>query len=313
MPNRVTRYWRRLSRRSGDAAIGGSKQATPLAAAATNQVQKEHPQHAKRYWNPRRRRLGCWIVIGGLPLGWYIGNGMLLHWLSNPIAASVAFVMTAGFTAMVWWSTDRMQQVSARTLRHLRKQFAAEHRPWIAVDVSLVSGLKWNETVGRVTLRFMLTNTGDVPALAAMPTFDWFLLPGPKWESPVDAQRAIAQRTRRPRTADATQGVHIFPKQDIPLDFILEIPRSAFTDTEQWMKEQLGADGVTSGYLNVVGTVNYGSTFPRRGHQTGFILELSRIAPFTAGPKLAIGPDAGDIAQENLRLYHSIYGAGVIY
>lgn len=80
------------------------------------------------------------------------------------VITGVATIAVAAFTATLWIATREMQQASAATLDHLRKEFVAEHRPWVTLDCEVAGPLKYDGNVWRLPIKYRVQNIGRTPA-----------------------------------------------------------------------------------------------------------------------------------------------------
>jgi hypothetical protein len=106
--------------------MSDSQESRPLAPTPKNQVAERAPDDAKpdKKLVARRVLLGAGAVATvGLSF-WYCP--VVDAFLEGKAVGGLTAVVVALFTGMVWWSTDRMQQVSVATLRQLEREFARE-------------------------------------------------------------------------------------------------------------------------------------------------------------------------------------------
>ena len=69
-------------------------------------------------------------------------------------------LFVAIFTGTLWWTTSS-------TLAHLRREFTAEHRPWLRVTVKIASGFGWSRQkghTGHMKIEVTVKNLGRSPA-----------------------------------------------------------------------------------------------------------------------------------------------------
>jgi len=241
-----------------------------------------------------------------------LGAVVLLHppigeFIKHHDSAIVALstLVIAIFTATLWWTTRG-------TLTHLRREFEAEHRPWIPPDIQLASGWTWTpDGEGHVTLRFTLRNTGRSPATNVNVRTEIFPL-GWGFPAPPAAQKQLSQAERRdPIAPGEGMGWTIFP-DSAPryLDISMSIGAAAFEQSRLAWKEQYPEVDHRTVTPIIVGCITY--RFVGEQHQTGFMLELSRTDPANPLITLVLNPAHGDVPITLLRLADYYVGSAVI-
>jgi len=232
------------------------------------------------------------------PLGEFIK-----HYDSAIVALSTLVI--AIFTFTLWWTTKG-------TLTHLRREFEAEHRPWIPPDIQLASGWTWTpDGEGHVTLRFTLRNIGRSPATNVNVRTEIFPH-GWGFPDPPAAQKKLSQGERRdPIAPGEGMGWTLFP-DSAPryLEISMSIGAAAFEQSRQAFKEKFPEANITTVVPIIVGCITY--RFVGEQHQTGFVLDLHRIEPAHPHAHFALDPAQGDIPINLLRLADYYVGSAVI-
>jgi len=231
----------------------------------------------------------------------------LLNLVENHDGAIVGFgtLAVAFFTFTLWRTTKG-------TLDHLRREFEAEHRPWIPADVQLASGWTWTpEGEGRVTLRFALRNIGRSPATNVDVRTEIFPL-GWGFLDPPAAQKKLSQSERRgPIAPGEGMGRTIFPDSAPPsMDISMAIGAADFEKSRMAWKDKYPELNHTTVTPVIVGCITY--RFLGEKHQTGFILKLSRIDPANPRITLVLDPAQGNMPIDQLRLADYYVGSAVI-
>ncbi len=232
----------------------------------------------------------------------------LADFIENHDAAIVALgtLAIAAFTCTLWWTTRG-------TLAHLRREFEAEHRPWIPPDIQLASGWTWTaDGEGRVTLRFTLRNIGRSPATNVNVRTEIFPS-GWGFPNPAAAQKKLSQSERRdPIAPGEGMGWTIFPNSAPRyLDITMSISAADFEKSRlAWKATYPELDNNTTVSPVIVGCITY--RFVGEQHQTGFMLELSRIEPGEFHRTFVLDPAHGEIPIDRLRLADYYVGSAVI-
>ncbi len=248
------------------------------------------------------------------PVGIMIRCGWSVLGENQDAAVAVATIFMALFTGTLWWATIKMQRVSEETLVHLRREFEAEHRPWIPADVQVEGGWRWTrEGDGRVALRFMLRNVGRSPATNVEIEPRMFPL-GWGFPDPPTAQKELSLSVRRgPISPGQGMGLTLFPDSP-PRPFIYDIAVGAadIKRSQQAFKEMYPDAPAAPAFITpiIVGCILY--RFLGEQHQTGFMFEVGRVDPDTPNVTLTLDPARGDIPPGQLRLKEFWVGSAII-
>ena len=175
-----------------------------------------------------------------------------------------------------------------------RDAMIADQRPWVSVEIELVSGLTWNENGASVTFKFILSNSGRTPALFTRVDAKFYS----HWGFGVAAdQRAFAAQhsTRRGEFLNST----IFPGQTLPLSISFSIPDDEIARAAANLTtDNPELAGWASPHL--IGCASYESVLGGPRHQSGFTAELRRGVPLNPGG-VVISRALGDIPIHELR------------
>ena len=205
----------------------------------------------------------------------------------------VATIFLAVFTLGLWW-------VTRGTLKHLRTEFFAEHRPWIAIQkIGAVEDITWTEQDAHVPIHFTLKNTGRTPAIEAWPAgviFPFFFT-GTE-EVAADHKRFWEEVDNRTVKFDVI-GPTIAPGQKIEQRNTLRISTDDAKAYRAWYAARNG-----NCKLMMVGAVTYRSRLDTKEHRTGMVWEMwnrdmEHTAPIDSG------------STQGTRLSRSVFGPGL--
>ena len=196
-------------------------------------------------------------------------------------------VVTALSTVVIAAFTIALARATSGTLRHLRREFTTEHRPWLSVDVQPKADLLFLPSEGFFLIaEFVLTNTGRTPALDASCTGTIFFYPN-SGKTPRQRQIDFATESLinmspyvRPtlglKDSELTYGRAIFPT-GLPSTQRTRVNVSA-EDLATWTRWVTDNPSSTDPEANLmlVGCVDYKSNLGVQ-YQTGFIYEIHRF------------------------------------
>ena len=265
---------------------------------------------------------------GAVILGLLDGAAWLWHTFDKDhdaiIAASTVaiFIVTTAlaiYTALLWTATvklgDEAKKTSDSAIKIAQDDFIQTNRPWVSADYALRK-LETTPNGVAVTILFVLKNTGKSPALEVDISPSVFPLIG----EIVDlqgAQRAAAEAARNRTGAFLT--VTLFPGDIIPREITTtltneEIARhDAFMD-KTFANNEIGKPAQLQQFLpmfSVIGCISYRFAFGQREiHQTGFILDITRIDPARGYMRMMIPRFTGEFPLEELNMSSSVMGAG---
>ena len=219
----------------------------------------------------------------------------------------VLTVFTGGLfvaNVLLWLSTQS-------TLKHLRQEFEAQHRPWIPPDIHLDSAWTWTpEGDGHVTLRFDLRNIGRSPATNVDVHTEMF----PRWgfPEPAAAQKKLAESKRRDLNAPGeAAGWTIFPGEPAKsLGMSVSISAADLETSRLAFKEKFPETSITTVTPIIIGCITY--RFLGKQHQTGFVLKLKAKNEAPPNDDFALDPVQGNIPIERLELRDAYLGNAVI-
>jgi hypothetical protein len=257
------------------------------------------------------------ILTGAFTVGiltWKALPLSLIPWLgellSSKATEGLAAIVVAAFTGMVWWSTSKMQQAQTATLDQVKREFDAEHRPWVSVKIDAYAPLEFGEDgTGLVYLLFAFENTGRVPATKLRTAYKLV----PPHGDPVSDQHEIAKELLG-ATIKATEfGTSVFPGPPATQAIPRTIPVETVRTWREWWEKNYPT--VQTPSTHIVGCAIYESPLNPGAtpYQTGFIRELHAQSTTSEQIRLfAIDPAEGAIPKERLRTSGSILGSGAI-
>lgn len=188
-----------------------------------------------------------------------------------------------------------------------REQYAATHRPWIKVELKLVSDLeRGSDGRWKIDLVFKIKNVGNTPAQNVYPHPGFYAGEG-FIEEVKHAQLELATEYRS--IADAAPiGLTIFPGESSKIYITICLTREVAENR----------DLIHIGFsdclprLFIVGSVhyNYKSTLGEISHRTGFIRSFGYFDTVTR--KNTLIPKQDIISHNELRIDHYISGDGYI-
>jgi hypothetical protein len=205
---------------------------------------------------------------------------------------------------------QRQLSMMRSTLDDTRRQFNAEYRPWLAVTMSLGSGVMYSPDIGYyIVLNCTLFNTGRAPALRVRPHGRLFFYPN-AGSDPATEQRRLSDQVRQQRANASVPGSAIFP--NTPGEAVLTITMTA-ADRRAWegWHARLPDSAHPEAKLMLVGCVAYSSAVDDREHQTGFIFELHAGRHAGDQGRYPITPEGVDVQSDRLHRDPSRFGSGV--
>lgn len=191
---------------------------TDPSSSSTPLVKQEQAKTARPYQKHLAivQRVG--IVVGGLPVGLWIGfqRAAVTSFLDGHGGAigAIAAVAVAAFTYTLWRSTDRLQVVTAESLKQLQRDYLAANRPQLVLRQI---GFEPDENSPRV--RYTLGNVGNSTATVLESNITvWLPIRGEEWPAlpPYGPERNAMGHI----TVEAAQEIH-GAHQDTPEDLDL--------------------------------------------------------------------------------------------
>jgi len=242
---------------------------------------------------------------------------------SEAISALSALAVAA-FTLMLVLSSNKLWRAGSDTLTEMGKQreilaaqvaemrrdFDAEHRPWISVGIEPHWPLTFVADGGCVYLRVALENSGRVPAIRVR--CDYEVVP-PQTDPLQVQQRIVASLEAEARVAK-TPGISVFPHSN-PATFRLnkEIPADIMVGWCDWFANRPRFE---RHFTHIAGCVVYESPLDGLLHHTGFVREMHRMdrpaEVDEAVPLWDIDPNSVGVPLELLRLTGSPLGGGLV-
>jgi hypothetical protein len=204
----------------------------------------------------------------------------------------------------------RQEDVALGTLNHLERQFAADHRPWIAVTVTAGTGLMYLPDKGYyITLECPVANSGRTPALRVQPEGRIFFYPN-SGDDPAAEQRTLSDAVRLRRANGEGAGSAVFPNQPGRVRFTVTMTAGDQSAWDAWLHNR-PAKADPEAKLMLIGCVAYGSAVGEQEHQTGFIFELHKGLHALDQGRYVITPDERDLLTNQLHIDPSRFGSGV--
>jgi hypothetical protein len=228
------------------------------------------------------------------------------------VGTLIATLLLALFAFVQSFVTGLQIKPLRNTADTARKELELSERPWVSLqDFSIESPLTFDSNGARVTIGWVLKNTGRSPAIRGFWQSDFFLQFG-EVPSPVkkrdDACKVAAYRStvvtdsRITETwfpGDETKRTLVVGFEPNDIAKALEIPKQMFPNSEH-MKE------FDSIYPDFVVCVAYRAAFTDVQYRTGYILELGRTNPKTP---YILPMKSGEIPATELKLFiHPFYG-----
>jgi hypothetical protein len=206
-------------------------------------------------------------------------SGPLLVFIPRSLTCTVRVfdkhngALVALFTLTLWVTTQA-------TLAHLRREFDAEHRPWMGVTVEYYRPFEFKpDGTGFVYLKLGFTNTGRVPATNVRSRYEIV----PPNGNPVAAQRRIAQEMMADNGKATEYGNSVFARLPATQNVHYDLSAGAVAEWRAWREKNPSLIDTT--YVHVAGCATYGSPLSKAKHQTGFIRELHRADYQPIDPK----------------------------
>jgi hypothetical protein len=190
------------------------------------------------------------------------------------------------------------QNASAETAEKLRLFTEATERAWIP-PISTISGPLAKDGKGlKLTLTFIMRNTGHTPAMFVFPSAQLFLRKGglPDY---LAEQTRWCDRDRQQDFSPRNLGLTIFPGDT------RAVPLFNVTVLEEEVREKTLPNGLL--FPAVVGCINYQYVFSKEWHQSGFVYTIRKRdgSPITIGEL--------DIPPENLYLEEHFSDGGAFF
>ncbi len=216
-----------------------------------------------------------------------VGRACETH--SGAIIAIFTACLFASTTAL-WWETKNLRADSYIA-------FEAAQRPWVAVEMSIMSDLTYNESGdAEITIRFTMRNVGHSPAVDVLVIPTLFM--GSSERARAEREKSCEGLRKRP---PADMGQTLFPGQTSTQDVRLSFTRQQIIQANKSLPEPYVLA------LSLIGCVDYRVMIARRDHhQTTFQAEL--LKPNTSGGLSVIAVDEGRIAASSMRLVRFLAG-----
>lgn len=180
-----------------------------------------------------------------------------------------ATIAIAAFTATLWRATSRMQSATSATLEHLKREFTAEHRPWITMECKVGATLAFSDNEWSLPIFYAIKNLGRSPAINV--SFAARLLPWETW--------VVVNRTDQDPFGQRLPGTDVMTELNAVSEFSERIIRDSTTGNwghvlfptefeerpwkplaDQKAFEAAASSPAYSGSFLLVASVVYGST-----------------------------------------------------
>jgi hypothetical protein len=225
------------------------------------------------------------------------------------------FISAAGFVLTflgIWFVREnllemqRTRAVSQDALEAANKAnvlnheiFLAAQRPWLSVDCTLTSGIRWDQNGGNIDFRFVLQNTGESPAVRSNVMIKMEVRVS---VDPLDSQMQFVNQQDSIRSYPL--GHTVFPGQAITLNIAVNFPDEGSETVREWNQQNFGAVPIDFLSLVLVGHAVYQSALGEKRYQTGFIFRIDRNTPQLHNGQLDVGisRSRGDVPIELLTL-----------
>lgn len=210
----------------------------------------------------------------------------LCRWFDRHNGSIVAFFTFClfGSTTLLWYETKKLRDDAYDS-------FETAQRPWVAVDMAIVSDLTYSASGdANITIKFTTRNVGHSPAIDV--AVDAMLFEGSPDGARDEREKLYASSRRRP---SHFIGYTLFPGGVDSQNISLSFPRAKIEATfKSSSRRHIFAP-------SLIGCVDYKSTVARRDHhQTAFFANL--LIPRQPGGFSVIDADAGTVPSTSLRL-----------
>lgn len=191
------------------------------------------------------------------------------------------------------------------TVKLEREQYAATHRPWIKVQLNLVSDLRRDSDGGwSISLSFKIKNVGNTPAQNVYPNPEFYA--GEGFSDAVKHQQLELATEYKPIADTNHFGPTIFPGESSEIRITIRITKEVAENKDLI---HIGfSDCFPS--LFIIGSVHYKSTLAEMSHRTGFIRSFGYFDEVMA--KHTLIPKRDIISHSKLRIDPHISGDGYI-
>jgi hypothetical protein len=148
------------------------------------------------------------------------------------------------------------------------KTLVEQSRPWISVNLEVISPFVFDEMGCHVTVKWDLRNVGNSVAIGIEPYCVLFACG--KDHNPMDELRRIGAQLRNSKVDPSIHGYVLFPTEKLLPEFTLMLSKQQIADTA------MGEFFMPA----VVGVVDYQASFEGKSmhHQTGFIFNFFYIS-----------------------------------
>jgi hypothetical protein len=194
----------------------------------------------------------------------------------------------------------RATKAAADAVGVSERQIEASERPWVSDDISLTSALKFDADGGRVSVKYVMENTGKTPANnvgveAKIVPFSTMAI-----DEIERVTKAIRERAVRKHSL---VGHTLFPGKTFTVTTSTPIERTEMVAEAERMGFPGAANAITPA---IVGCAVYRSPFSERYHQTGFIIHLYRRDPAAPNAGFTISTAAGtELTLDKIRVDRS--------
>ena len=203
---------------------------------------------------------------------------------------TVAFftIVLAGVSYKQWMVMERQGDIMENTL-------LASQRPWISVDYTIGSDLKFSPEEGRIIVRFNMKNVGTSPAVGVAINAAFQLLSPHHGDMLAEQGKICASGRANLRPGEFSAGDTLFPGQERLWEINLPISRAdmerSWADMAETHKHKPG----TTISPVLVGCASYRSTLNGKVHKTRFIASLSKMDPTNGRIRFSIDRSDGNV------------------
>jgi hypothetical protein len=193
-------------------------------------------------------------------------------------------------------ATETAAQAAAIAAQTAAKQLELAHRPWVAGEIQAVTPLVFDADGMHLTLRLMLRNVGNSPAIKTVVTSN--IASGWDESEIMPYMQSVSDKLKDGFLVE-TMGFTVFPgDKEIWSEMKIELTPEAVANSLDPQSHEF----IMAAVLVVV---DYQFSFTSGHHQTRYIFDLKRNNPVAPHLPLMIRPSDGFIAAEMLTLtYH---------
>jgi hypothetical protein len=201
--------------------------------------------------------------------------------------------MLVAFGGIQLGINDRQGKITKRQTEIMERQIKLSEvveRPWLAIeDIQVISPLIFKDGSANLKVKFILKNTGHIPAAHALIIGSFFFRSLYSSKELDDVWAGCEKFRATPIETRGGSGVSIFPDQSQPMIYTVNM----FPDDVK----RIGARPI-SGAPAFAGCIDYDWGSAATRHQTRYVYEIDKKGP--DGVETMISPDDGDIPIPNV-------------